>query len=86
MRKRRRLEEPRTTSIFRSPSARQQGRQDIASLLAFVARVATTAGAFAYCGWIAAGDVGAGILGVAVFAVLIGSAYSRGSMLGSASH
>jgi fatty acid desaturase len=83
MRKRRRLEEFRAR-IFRSPSERQQGRQDITSVLAFVARVAATAGAFAYCGWITAGDVAAGILGIGVFAVLIAS--SRGSLLGSVSH
>ena len=82
MRKRRRLEELRT-SIFRSPSER---RQDTGSVLGFVARIATTAGAFAYCGWFAAGDVGAGVLGIGVFALLIASASSRSSLLGSVSH
>ena len=82
MRKRRSLEDLRT-SIFRSPSER---RQDTGSVLGFVARIATTAGAFAYCGWITAGDVGAGILGIAVFALLTGSAYSQSSIRRRASH
>ena len=50
----------------------RRSRNDIASIVASVARVATTAGAFAYCGWIVAGDAGAGILGIAVIALLIG--------------
>ena len=33
-------------------------------------RLAVTASAFAFCGWIAAGDVGAAVFGTAAFALL----------------
>jgi hypothetical protein len=80
MKEHRRLEEREL------PSERRYGRLDVAGALSFVGRVATTAGSFAYCGWIAAGDVGAWICGTGVLVVLLAPLYSRSSMQESVLH
>jgi hypothetical protein len=44
--------------------------RDIDNRVAVIVRLAVTASAFAFCGWIAAGDVGAAFFGTAAFALL----------------